>query len=146
MTILSIWREGEELSEYDKFLQRFESLKLYEEELNKLLQYIEQFGNYGAREERFRPEGPVHALPKFASDLRLYCLRITDRCLLFGNGGIKSSQKVQDSPDCEPHRQFMIKVEQQLTEKLNNGEFILTKDNEITAVDGSVAQLTFGDC
>lgn len=33
--------------------------------------------------------------------LRLYCCRISSHILILGDGGIKNTQKRQDSPDCE---------------------------------------------
>ena len=61
----------------------------------------------GARENLFRPEGSrndnVAALPtlverrtKDKGVLRLYCIRVSDRILIIGNGGIKKVQKYQE--------------------------------------------------
>lgn len=52
-------------------------------------------------------EGQGHALPIDKGPLRLYCYRFDDRNLLVCGGGIKSSQKVQHSPDCLPHFNLM---------------------------------------
>ena len=47
-------------------------------------------------ERYFRPEGKlkdgVCALPVLQSKLRLYCLRLSDKILVLGNGGVKKTR------------------------------------------------------
>lgn len=61
----------------------------------------------GARENLFRPEGgKIKAVPLFIAQrrkrgvgtLRLYCIRISDKILVVGNGGIKKVAKYEDEP------------------------------------------------
>ena len=62
----------------------------------------------GARENLFRPEiGSVKAMPLFVhlpkknrkiGLVRLYCIRISDRLLILGNGDIKRVQTFQEDP------------------------------------------------
>ena len=61
----------------------------------------------GARENLFRLEGKnIKAIPlcveqrrrRGVGTLRLYCIRISDKILVIGNGGIKKVRKYEDDP------------------------------------------------
>lgn len=61
----------------------------------------------GARENLFRPEGNnIKAIPlcieqrrgKGVGTLRLYCIRISRKILIIGNGGIKRVKRYEDDP------------------------------------------------
>jgi len=64
---------------------------------------FKKIGNEGALERHFRPEKNGEAIPIESSNLRLYCLRLSDENVILVNGGIKTSQTAQDSPDLLPH-------------------------------------------
>lgn len=57
----------------------------------------------GVRERYFRPEGKysdrVCALPIDSGKLRLYCLRISDKILILGNGGIKQTKTYNENEE-----------------------------------------------
>ena len=76
----------------------------------------------GARRARFRPEGNVDALPGGQCDLRVYCIRLNEGAVLLGNGGIKTSQKLKDSPDCLPHHELLSELEKRITERIRSKE------------------------
>ncbi len=96
-----------EISETERFFDKFyrdASLKSYVQELAVLLQ--NEIGNkYGAREIFFRPERKAQALPPkpglreiripYNFPLRLYCLRLSNSCVILFNGGEKTSQTSQ---------------------------------------------------
>jgi len=54
--------------------------------------------------------------------LRLYCIRLNDNAVLLGNGGIKTSQKLKNSPDCYPHWELLSELEKQITRKIQDKE------------------------
>lgn len=83
---------------------------------------IDEIVKRGAREGRFRGENNVHALPAETCDLRLYCIRLHNSAVVLGNGGIKTSQKLQDSPDCYPHYQLLSELEKQITARIQSSE------------------------
>lgn len=56
------------------------------------------------------------------SNLRLYCVRVSDQIVILLNGGIKTSEKVQNSPDCLAHFRFAIQVCKQLDKLIQEGE------------------------
>ena len=64
------------------------------------MRFVEQILSNGALERYFRREGKmsdsVVALPVLKSKLRLYCLRLTDKILILGNGDIKRSRTYEE--------------------------------------------------
>ena len=49
--------------------------------------------------------------------------------MILGNGGIKSSQKVQDSPDAYPHFEVMNTLAFVIHKKLENDQIEITGKN-----------------
>src|SRR4051812_40435345 len=95
--------EPEELSETDKFYERFDDPANDKyDEFNKIVEVIDATGNYenGAEDCLFRFEDAAHALPSPRnsakkileieiienSELRLYCVRLTNRVVILING------------------------------------------------------------
>ena len=62
-------------------------------DLMRIVGFLGKIADFGALERYFRPEGKmidrVVALPTVQSKLRLYCLRLSDRILILGNGSMK---------------------------------------------------------
>jgi hypothetical protein len=61
-------------------------------------------------------------LPDTPNKLRLYCIRCSQQTVILGGGGHKTSQKVQDSPDCYPHFKLAKLVEILFSERVLEGE------------------------
>ncbi len=115
VTFYTVRWEKEEISETDKFIKKFlyQQTK-YKTELQEILTLIEVIGEErGAKDIYFtRHENLATALPPsstllvkgieilfYENRLRLYCIKINENIVVLFNGGIKSAQKVQDSPD-----------------------------------------------
>ena len=113
VTYYTIRIQAEALSETDKFFERFMNSP-YAQDLGNIKYWLkDKIGEErGASERYFRPEKKAHALPPPipASNLRLYCWRCNDGVVLLGNGGVKTSKKAKDSPDCYPHFELMNAV------------------------------------
>ncbi|MCH5328869.1 MAG: hypothetical protein J1E02_07590 [Coprobacter sp.] len=100
---------GESRTEFHQFLTANKSLthpqlKAF---FDNIVAVIRKMDSCGARENLFRPEGGrVKAIPlvisyrtdKRIGKMRLYCLRLSDRLLILGNGGVTTKQKYQDDP------------------------------------------------
>lgn len=109
----SIQEVGEDHCETDKFFLRFMNEKKYQTDIQTIKYWIEKIGKeFAALERYFRPERNAYALPipPPKSNLRLYCLRVSDEIVILGNGGIKTSNLVQNSPDALPHFEIMNQV------------------------------------
>lgn len=95
-TIYSIQFLSEDESEFERFYTKFKNESVYNEDFERLLNIISRIADFGAFERFFRPEGKmtdrVCALPVLKSRLRLYCLRLSDKILILGNGGVKNTR------------------------------------------------------
>ncbi len=103
VTMYTIQFTGEELSEYEKFVQRFKDSAELKRDYQIIIYALSKIANNGALERYFRPEGKMNdnvcALPVDSGKLRLYCLRITDKILIIGNGGLKTTQTYEESEE-----------------------------------------------
>ena len=103
VTMYTIQFTGEELSEYEKFVQRFKDSAELKRDYQIIIYALSKIANNGALERYFRPEGKMNdnvcALPLDSGKLRLYCLRITDKILIIGNGGLKTTQTYEESEE-----------------------------------------------
>ena len=94
--------EGEEYTEFEKFIIKFKDN--YLSDLQIIIGRIDKIKAMGSDDRHFRYEGTKHdrvmALPSHlgSSNLRLYCLNLSSKILILGNGGIKTTQKYNDDP------------------------------------------------
>ena len=147
VTFYTIRLDEEEDTETDKFIARFfnSNYEAYEEgfkeDLDDILNWINEIGNRGIQICSLRHEGKAEALPpKFRSNpveftpidfnrLRLYCIKLNARIIILLGGGIKTSQKAQDSPDLSMKLIFAGKISSRLTQKIRDNDIIITDSN-----------------
>ena len=92
--------EGEEYTEFEKFLIRYKDE--YPKEVAQIVYRLDIIKRDGAEDRHFRYEGTkrdrVMALPSHleTSSLRLYLLNVQSKILILGNGGIKNSATYQE--------------------------------------------------
>lgn len=121
---------GKGVNETDEFFIRFKDNLDYQKDIETIKYWIQKIGKEsGALERSFRPEKAAGAIPITVSKLRLYCYRISDELVILGNGGIKSSQPVQKSPDAFPHFETMNTVAFVVQMKLENGRLKIIGKN-----------------
>ena len=128
-----------EQTETDKFFNRFENDENSTVDLNNLTYWLSLIGEkYEAKQEFFRHEGAAEALPPpyskmvqevIVNNLRLYCVRLSDNIVILANGGVKTSQKVQDSPDLLRHFHFANNMSKQITDLIRQRELIFKGKN-----------------
>lgn len=94
---------NEDVSEFEKFISKFKDHATLQNDYRLILLAIEKILQNGALERYFRPEGKfkdnVCALPIETNKLRLYCLRLSDKILIAGNGGAKQTRTYQESEE-----------------------------------------------
>lgn len=118
----TILKDGEELSEASKFLANERNQK--SEDFGRLKTRFDLIRNrVGARIGFFKPEGIdkhlVYALHAGVikngylqvNTLRWYCIRLSDKCVIFGNGGVKQVAKTQQDPHLKEKEADMRFVE-----------------------------------
>ena len=95
-TIYTIQFLSESDSEFERFYARFKDDAEYNPDLMKIVALINKIADMGALERYFRPEGKlkdgVCALPVLQMKVRLYCLRLSDKILVLGKGGVKKTR------------------------------------------------------
>lgn len=110
VSIYSPKYDGETQTEFEKFM--YDNGELENPQLKKdfdaIIAAIKKIiDDCGARENLFRPEGNnIKAIPlcieqrrgKGVGTLRLYCIRISEKILIIGNGGIKRVKRYEDDP------------------------------------------------
>ena len=110
VSIYSPKYDGETQTEFEKFMTNNNSQPQpqLKKDFDAIIAVIKKMiDNCGARENLFRPEGNnIKAIPLFIEQrrgkgvgtLRLYCIRISEKILVIGNGGIKKVRRFEDDP------------------------------------------------
>ncbi|MBR5403226.1 MAG: hypothetical protein IK113_03260 [Bacteroidales bacterium] len=106
--IFTIRIDNDTLTEFHKFLIMFKDTTnpYLKDDLFRIESAIKQIAQNGALESLFRPEGKmsdrVCAMPlliksrsKTIGTLRLYCIRISDKLLILGGGGLKTTDSYE---------------------------------------------------
>ena len=110
VSIYSPKYDGERQTEFEKFMSDNVSPphQQIKKDFDAIIAVIQKMvDDCGARENLFRPEGKnIKAIPlcieqrrgRGVGTLRLYGIRISDKILVIGNGGIKRVKKYEDDP------------------------------------------------
>lgn len=131
----SIKLEEEELAELDRFFEKFPEGCEYDDEIDVILAWMDHIAEHGALERYFRPEGKfgdgVSVIPiDLGNKVRLYCLRLSDNILVFGNGGIKDASSWEQSPTLAPYVELLIETSKFIASRIKSGAIVLV-DKEI---------------
>ena len=131
----SVHMDNYELSELERFFVKFPEGCEYDEEVDVIISWLDKIGENGALQRYFRPEGKygdgVGVIPiDVGNKLRLYCLRISDKIIVFGNGGIKDSDTWQNSESLAPYVEMLIDTSRFIASRVKDGK-ILIIDKEL---------------
>ena len=131
----SIRMKEEELTELEAFLEKFPVGCEYDDEIDVIVSWLDQIAERGALERYFRPEGKygdgVGVIPiDVGTKVRLYCLRLSDKILVFGNGGIKDTKTWQDSETLAPYVKLLVDTSRFISSRIKDGTIVLV-DKEI---------------
>lgn len=131
VTMYTIQFTGEELSEYEKFVQRFKDSAELKRDYQIIIYALSKIAYNGALERYFRPEGKMNdnvcALPVDSGKLRLYCLRITDKILIVGNGGLKTTQTYEESEELLGYVIDLQKFDSLIKSEVANGSLTISE-------------------
>lgn len=131
----SIKLEEEELAELDRLFEKFPEGCEFDDEIDVILAWMDHIAEHGALERYFRPEGKfgdgVGVIPiDLGNKVRLYCLRLSDNILVFGNGGIKDASSWEQSPTLAPYVELLIETSKFIASRIKSGAIVLV-DKEI---------------
>lgn len=70
----------------------------------------------------------VCALPVLKSRLRLYCLRLSDKILILGNGGVKATPTYNEDDTLKGYVITLQNFDKLITEGVKNGSILVTEN------------------
>lgn len=130
-TLYTIQFLSDNKSEFEKFVSKFRNDAVLNTDFQTIMRFIEQILSNGALERYFRPEGKMRdsvvALPILKSKLRLYCLRLTDKILILGNGDIKNSKTYEENETLQGYVIDLQKFENLLKQEVRSGNVEITE-------------------
>lgn len=138
VSLYSICFDGCEYSEFERFLIAFKDNATLNKDFQTILFALSKIIDHGALERFFRLEGRINdnlcALSIDSRQLRLYCLRISDKILIVGNGGEKHTRTYQEDEILSGYVMDLQKFDALLAEAQKKGT-IRIENNVITGID-----------
>ena len=139
--LFTIRFEGEAVTEFEKFMLHFKDSAERQTELSVILNAINRMLTVsGFLERYFRYEGRVTdrvvALPNNMEhlELRLYCLRLSDKVLIVGNGGVKDTRTYQEDPDLNGYVLTLQNLDKLLKQAERKGK-VTIEETKISGID-----------
>ena len=128
VSIYSPTFDGDDKSELEKFISKFEDDPELQKDLGIIFARIGIIEEQGVLDRFFRYESKkndnVAALPSHfdTAQLRLYCICYNEKLLILGNGGKKTTRTYQEDPVLNQYVEDMQKINKELWWKINKGE------------------------
>ncbi|MBQ7711654.1 MAG: hypothetical protein IJT39_07510 [Bacteroidales bacterium] len=137
--LFTICFEGDDATEFQKFIEKFKEDASRKEELSVILTAINRMLTAsGFLERYFRPEGNmgdhVVALPIERTKMRLYCLRMSDSVLIVGNGGVKSTKTYEEDESLNGYVITLQKLDKLLNKAIKSGK-VTIEETTISGID-----------
>lgn len=130
-TIYTFQFLAETESEFELFYNKFKEDAEYNPDLMRIVTFIDKIADRGAMERYFRPEGKyndgVRALPVIQSKLRLYCLRLSEKILILGNGGVKKTKTYNEDDTLKGYVLTLQKFEKIMKDCVKDGTVAITE-------------------
>lgn len=144
VSLYTITFENSEISEFEKFMEKFKDNATLQRDYQLILLALDKITSHGALERNFRPEGKINddvvALPIEKSKLRLYCLRLTDKILILGNGGEKNTKTYEESEELMGYVMDLQKFDALLKTYIRHGE-IEIKETKLVGIEDKTFEL-----
>jgi hypothetical protein len=67
-------------------------------------------------------------MPVVQSKLRLYCLRLSDKILIIGNGGVKNTKTYEESKELKGYVLTLQNFDKLIKEGIKNGSISVTEN------------------
>jgi hypothetical protein len=131
-TLYTIQFLTEDKGEYLRFYNKFKDDATYNDDLARIAKFVESIADLGALERFFRSEGKmsdrVCALPVVKSNLRLYCLRLSNSILILGNGGIKKSRTYNEDDELRGYVVTLQNFDKLIKQGVKEGTIIISEN------------------
>ena len=135
--LYSICFDNDAVNEYEKFLAKYKDNATLNKDFRSIIMAIDRIIANGAIERYFRPEGKygddLVALSIDSRRLRLYCLRMSDKVLIVGNGGVKNTKTYEESEELNGYVMDLQKFDALLRQALKEGVVSIER-NVITGI------------
>jgi hypothetical protein len=135
-TLYTIQFLSEDESEFEQFYNKFKDDVEFNPDLMRIVGFLGRIADFGALERYFRPEGKmsdnVVALPVVTSKLRLYCLRLSDKILILGNGGVKKTRSYEEDDELSGYVITLQNFDKLIKEGTESGTIIVTENKIVT--------------
>ena len=131
-TLYTIQFLSEDDTEFEQFYNKFKDDVEFNPDLMRIVGFLGKIADFGALERYFRSEGKmsdhVVALPVVRSKLRLYCLRLSDKILILGNGGKKDSKTYEESKELSGYVLTLQNFDRIIKEGVKDGTISVTEN------------------
>ena len=131
-TLYTIQFLTEDESEFEHFYNKFKDDVELNPDLMRIVGFLGRIADFGALERFFRPEGKISdhvvALPVVPSKLRLYCLRLSDKILILGNGGVKKTKTYEEDDELSGYVITLQNFDKLIKEGTANGAIVVTEN------------------
>jgi len=131
-TLYTIQFLSDDETEFEKFYNKFKDEVDFNPDLMRIVGFLNKIADLGALERFFRPEGKMNdnvvALPVVTSKLRLYCLRLSDKILILGNGGEKKSKTYEQDSELNGYVLTLQKFDNLIKEGIRNKTIVITEN------------------
>ena len=131
-TLYTIQFLSEDETEFEKFYNKFKDEVDFNPDLMRIVGFLNKIADFGALERFFRPEGKMNdnvvALPVVTSKLRLYCLRLSDKILILGNGGVKKFKTYEQDSELSGYVLTLQKFDKLIKEGVRNKTIVITEN------------------
>ncbi|MGN0236039.1 MAG: hypothetical protein ACI4BD_07010 [Paludibacteraceae bacterium] len=123
--------DGDTMSEFEKFITKYQDTTDFQEDLGIILARIKYIEQNGVLDRYFRYESKrtenIKALPSNIehTKLRLYCICFNEHLLILGNGGEKTTRTYQEDPVLNKYVEDLRKINQQLRWEIQNGRIAI---------------------
>jgi hypothetical protein len=109
-------------TEIQRFFDKYDTQE-FKADFDVITSWVNIIGEKGASKEFFRPEGgKVKAIPIDSNKLRLYCFRVNESIVIFGNGGLKKTETYQEDPELNDYAETLREIGEQLLERVSKNE------------------------
>lgn len=133
--IFTVRIDGEESTKLQEFIVTFKNNDdpYLQNDFEQIIKSLAEIVQHGAKESFFRPEGKMNdrvcAIPLLTSyrqkqngTLRLYCIRISDKLLIAGGGGIKTTRTYNEDKVLSSHVKTLQMIDHELSHLENEGK------------------------
>lgn len=127
----SIRYSDNELSEAELFFDKVLGEDELEEDVGILSKLLDKIGENGAEPRHFRHAGTrrdkVAALPEYLSstNLRLYAIRINEKIVILGNGGLKTTKTYNEDPFLNECVETLKEIDRFISSRIKKGQTII---------------------